>query len=310
VPLFLATIAGSNFANALNAAEQGRLQNINGANLAALDMPRLADAVILHVAGAAPRAAVLAAHKSNVEGALVVASPKEVSAKEENVFKRVLDKATTKSRGKEAPSVVALAALEPEMSAGVAALQAQVQANNQAMGDINAFTRNAAFTSGDVASDGLPGRGGHMNMARWLPHHTVAPALDVAANAWAQQMAVSGGGNYQAEIVRLFGAAPANVTARMIEYSDLDVAVKRRYYREVLGITLATGRQRATHAWREYTLDTLPGCPYVEFTAENAGGLSRYVWDYVNDLYYVGVHYNWVLGYNPFFRVTGLPGSF
>jgi hypothetical protein len=313
VPMFLQTISGSNFHGACNQAEKGRLQNVDGANLAALDVPRLATAIIQHVANnRQPRIDALTPHRSNLEGALVVAAPREVSDKEENVFKRVLDRASHKSRSKGTPNQIALAALtqfEPDMANGVNFIHGLVTARNQELGTLNTFTAEPSFSSADHAVNGLPARSAHMNMAGWLAQHNAPATLDVAANAWAQQMALTGGGMYRSEIVRVFGGAPAGVTAAMIESSDLDLQVKRRYYREVMFTTLATPRQRATHAWREYANGTLAGCPFIEFTATNAGGLSRYVWDYVNDRWYVNVHYNWVLGYNPFFLVNGLGPS-
>lgn len=310
VATFLQTISGSNFHNACTQNEKGRLQNIDAANLAALDVPRLADAVIQHLTnGSQPRINALTPHRSTLEGALVVAAPREVSDKEENVFKRLLNRASQKSRSKGTPNRIALASLtqfEPEMANGVNFIHGLVAARNQDLGVLNTFTAEPSLSTSDHAANGLPVRSAHMNMAGWLQQHNVAATLDVAANAWAQQMAVSGGGMYQSEIVRLFGAAPAGVTPQMIESSDLDLQVKRRYYREVMFTTLGPPRQCATHAWREYANSTLPGCPFIEFTASGAGGLSRYVWDYVNDRWYVNVHYNWVLGYNPFFRVDGL----
>jgi hypothetical protein len=94
-----------------------------------------------------------------------------------------------------------------------------------------------------------------------------------------------------------------------MEDAELDDAVMRNYYREVLHVTLPTAAQKARHAWRQYADPQFPGCPYIEFTASDAGELSRYVWDYQNDQWYIGVHYNWVHGYNPFIFVRGMQPS-
>ncbi|MBE2320929.1 hypothetical protein DVA67_033540 [Solirubrobacter sp. CPCC 204708] len=312
---FVTTLEDSNFYRTCNPAEKARVQNINTANLAAVDMPTLTDVVIQHVANnLAPRLNALTPHRSNVEGALVVATPRapKVSDREEGVFKRIIPKATLKSRSKGVPSVIPLTDLNDvsaAMSNGVATTQATVAARNQALGQAATYMAQPSWSTADFAANGLAVRSAHMNMAGWLVQHNVAPTLDLAANNWANHHAGPGGhaGTRQA-IVAEFGVAPA-VTARDIERSNLPDPAKRRYFNEVV-MALPTPRQRATHAWREYAHGTMPGCPFIEFTADQAGGLSRYVWDYVNDAWYVGVHYNWIQGYNPFFHVTGLPSSF
>ena len=74
---------------------------------------------------------------------------------------------------------------------------------------------------------------------------------------------------------------------------------------------MTTRADRVRWAWSGYARSCgNPGCPYIEFApGQAAGGISRLLWDYVNDLIYVSVHYNWVNGYNPFLQVTGTPAT-
>lgn len=313
---FLSTLKDSNFFKTCNAGEKARLGNIDTANLTAFDMPSLADVVIQHVAAnKQPRINALSPHKSNVLGALVVATPRapKVSDREENVFKRVIAKATVKSRSKGVPSVIPLANLNDvstAMSAAVTGTQAAVAARNQELGLAATYAADPSWSTADFAANGLPVRSAHMNLAGWLVQHNAPATLDIPANAWANHHLGPGGDPATGQaIVAIWGNAP-NVTAHDIERSTLPNAAKSRYFNEVVMLQLPTPQAQATHAWREYANPTMVGCPFIEFTADQAGGLSRYVWDYVTDTWYVGVHYNWIQGYNPFFHVTGLPPSF
>lgn len=44
---------------------------------------------------------------------------------------------------------------------------------------------------------------------------------------------------------------------------------------------------------------------YIEFSMP--GGISRLVYDPVNDRVYITAHYKWREGYNPFFEILGFP---
>jgi hypothetical protein len=157
-------------------------------------------------------------------------------------------------------------------------------------------------------------RSAHTNNAGWLNPSTMPPttALDQAAVVWAQTFLARGAADPgRVAMVTRFGPALAGVTALAIEELDtLPPVDKLAYYTNVHVATLATAPNLIRHGARRYADSTFPGAAFIEVSAEGCGGLSRIVWDIMRDQYYVGAHYHWVEGYNPFIHVTGLGATY
>jgi hypothetical protein len=319
---------GGAFEGALDKPEKERLDKIDDANLEAIDIPTLATRVIEWLA-VPKRRDKLKVHKAELENALAYAAPRETSGKEEGVFLQVKERFTKESRAKGVPNEVNLNQLAPEMRNGVNGLIAILQARNATLGQMATYTADVNVDPGQRATIGLTSvRSAHTNAAGWLPPQKVPPTLDTHALTWARGIAsapvpapgpaplpapapavaapAAAGPTPRDAIRAKFGNVPKDVTARAIETAtDLPAVVKVRYYNEVLAVRLPNAAQRARHAWWQYADPQWQGCPFIEFTASEAGGISRYVWDYTNDRIYIGVHYNWVHGYNPFILVRG-----
>jgi hypothetical protein len=310
IPILLRELKGSAFESVLTAKEITKLEGVHAVNITSPDIPSLAAAIINWLVDA-KRVATVITQRGALEDALARAAPRRVSVKEEGVFVRVSERFVVKSRSKGVANEVELNQLEPAMRDGVNAMQQTVAARNALLGELNTYTSQPQLSPATQASLNLTEiRSAHTNRSGWLPSTVVPAALDQAAETWARGVAVNGKGNARAEIQAKFGGEGERATSALaLEDAELDDAVMRNYYREVLHVTLPTAPQKARHAWRQYADPQFPGCPYIEFTASDAGGLSRYVWGYQNDQWYIGVHYNWVHGYNPFIFVRGMQPS-
>jgi hypothetical protein len=243
---------------------------------------------------------------------------RKASLKEKGVFRGLNAQATTRSRDKGTAGTILRAGLPPAGQAWLTQLTAILLARHNELQTRDQYLALVArtFNAADVATHDLPGRDPHQNRAGWLPTNVASidqePGLDAAVQAWLTQVANNPGWNLHAELAAAF-PMPGNVTALQFENAQLSVGAQRTYYHRVLNSTLPTRAEKARLAWRRYAfqwLAALPNCPYIEFTASNAGGLSRAVYDFVNDRIYVNVHYNWVDGFNPFFHVTDAPATY
>jgi hypothetical protein len=178
---------------------------------------------------------------------------------------------------------------------------------NYAVNDaITGVPGRAAVGLGDV-------RSAHHNEARWLRHHespNLEPALNTQARAWLSHVAANGSPAEQADINPHFPApARATATSIQVEQSALPVPLRNQYFTTRFTLVAATRAQRCHVNCARYANQFRPGTTYIEFTVTGAEGMSRIVWDFVDDLFYGNTHYNWVDGFNPFFLITGTPAT-
>jgi hypothetical protein len=312
VETFRDALRNSAFLGKLNGQEKERLK-IGTANLQAADLPALAQVVVDHVAGQLPaRRLALAAYAGEVEAALVKATPVKVHDQDDvDVFNRIKLQATM-SRSKGTPNTITLANLGKVLdraAAGTTSLNARVKANNANSADVSQYMAQPDLAPSLVVSYDLPVRSPHTNGAGWLPASSAPTRLDVAAATWAATAATAPT-NVGRSLSAAFGTPPNGVTARAVEETaQLVPEARKQYYARVW--SQLNARRRAEHAWTQYTSSwgAVQGA-FIEFTAEKGLGVNRFVWDLINDRYYVSLHYNWIEGYNPFFEVTGLPSSY
>jgi len=301
----------SGFWETLNSTERTNLQSMGTADLTASDVPSLATAIIAHIQGSASRGATLTAVKNQLEHALGRAATVEVSTKEAGVFNTILDECTSRSRTKGGANQVNLAKLPDKTKTCLRSIVTKLTAQHNLLRNIRSYTR--AFDG--VASSGRASygldivRSAHTNRAGWLPAVAVATpeaALDTAVRAFLTNLAANGTPTEKTDVAGEFPTI-ATVTAQEFEDSTVAAGIKRQYFNNVFAVKV-TSADRVRLAWKRYVTDT--STSYIEFTAADAGGVSRVVWDFVNDRFYICVHYNWVLGYNPFFQVNGLSSTY
>jgi len=292
------------------------------------DIPRLAVSIINRIAVPTRRNA-LTAHHAELEHALgqsvdyaeetATVAIRKANPKEKGVFRGLIAQATGRSRAKGTAGTIQMAGLPQAAQTWLSRLTGNLTARHTELNtrdDYLALVERNLNTADAVTHD-LAGRDPHQNRAGWLPDNVVSadrePALDTAVRAWLTQVSNTPGAPLRAELGAAFPVI-GTVTALQFENTQLSVGAKQDYYDQVFNVTLPTRAEKARLAWRRYAIQYLPAdlpdCPYIEFTAQNAGGLSRAVYDFVNDRMYVGVHYNWVDGFNPFFRVTNAPATY
>lgn len=187
---------------------------------------------------------------------------------------------------------------------------------NNDLDNVANYAANDAITGVTArASLGFAGiRSPHVNGAGWLPVHTVPdpePALNAVARAWLVHVAANGTPVEQADVNLHFPApARATATSQMVEASGLSQALRNQYLTGPFAGVVNTRALRIALGWQRYAAGNgAPTCPYIEFTLSGAAGVSRLVWDYINDHIYASVHYNWVDGFNPFFWITDAPAT-
>jgi hypothetical protein len=314
----------------LNADEKAATAHLDEApDVIEDDIPRLATSIINRLAPSAARRTVLANYRGELEYALgasvdyaeehATVAIRKANPKEKTVFRGLNAQATTRSRAKGTAGTILQAGLPPAAQAWLTRLTGDLLARHDELNARDQYLALVArnFNAADAVSHDLAGREPHQNRARWLPDNVASqdqePALDTAVRAWLTQVSNNPAATLHAELAAAFPVI-ANVTALQFENTQLSIGAKRAYYHLVLHATLPTRAEKARLAWRRYALqylpNDLPDCPYIEFTAQNAGGLSRAVYDFVNDRIYVGVHYNWVDGFNPFFHVTDAAATY
>jgi hypothetical protein len=314
---FLTLINNSKFYDDLRTNERRNLSTIGTAVVQAQDIPHLAEAVVDHVVlPAAPSAdhtdrvqALLQSHRPAVEGALAKAAPKEASPKEEGVFERVLHVASLKSRAKQVASEVQLTKLEDTMQNYLNGLAVMLNSKHDELGALQTYLDEPGAAPRDRVGLPLMRETPHENQAGWLPpvvSVNPAPTLNQQTVTWVTNITNTAGDRHRPEVVRVF-PVPGAATAALVESSDLDDEVKQRWVRQVFRPVVASRADRSRLAWKRFADPGFANCPYIEFAATGAGGLSRTVFDFVNDVVYINVHYNWVGGFNPFFKVLGMP---
>ena len=140
-------------------------------------------------------------------------------------------------------------------------------------------------------------QGNHTNLAGWLPSVPV-PANRIAEVA--DDIAASG----SPRLKRVLAAA--NASDRLGYTGDhIDPANPLRVEYETLRaprLAALTDAAVKRSAWGALGAGV---SAYIEFNIP--GGMSRVVFDCVNDRVYITAHYKWRRGFNPFFEVTGFP---
>jgi hypothetical protein len=297
----------------LTGPERQRLDKLHQQTLQGTDVPTLADAIIGYLAaGTKGRAAAIGAQKSLLEEAIAAVAQTKANPAEKGHFRQVQGMASHMSRNKGTPNTLPWAQVTGDLRSAVTTLAAKLQTRNQYLAGTNYAALDPTQTSTGRATFQFDQvRSPHQNRAGWLQGHAapnVEAALDTAAQAWLANIRATGSAAAQAQINQKFPLpALAPFTSRQVEDSTLPAVMRQHYLNNDFAQTAATGDDRITLAWSRYAEDFMAGCPYIEFTAEDAGGVSRFIYDYINDELYANTHYNWVDGFSPFFHITGGP---
>jgi hypothetical protein len=297
----------------LSGPERQRLDKLHQQTLQGTDVPTLADAIIGYLAaGTKGRAAAIGAQKSLLEEAIAAVAQTKANTAEKGHFRQVQGMASYMSRNKGTPNTLPWAQVTGDLRSAVTNLTAKLQTRNQYLAGTNYAALDPNQTSTGRATFQFDQvRSPHQNRAGWLQAHaapSVEAALDTAAQTWLANIRATGNAAAQAQINQKFPLpALAPFTSRQVEDSNLPAVMRQHYLNNDFAQTVTTGDDRITLAWSRYAQDFMAGCPYIEFTAEDAGGVSRFIYDYVNDELYANTHYNWVDGFSPFFHITGGP---
>lgn len=298
--------------NLLQGVEKQRLDQLGRQNLQGPDVPSLAVAIIGFLAGNdRVRIRKISVQQSVLEEAIGAVATTPASGAEKGHFREVQGMASHMSRAKGTPNTVPWANVPPgDLRNFVIHLTTKLRQRNQYLAAGNYAAHDGATTSMQRASYRFAQiRSPHLNRAGWLPTHAVVdpePALDTAAQAWWTRISTTGTVAEQAEL-NLHVPVGVGITSQQVEDSGCSQALRQNYLSNEFANTASTPAARISLNWARYTAGSFPGCPYIEFTAEDAGGVSRFVYDYVNNRLYANTHYNWVDGFSPFFEITGGP---
>jgi len=299
------------FWDALLGPERQRLDQLGRQDITGVDVPDLAAKIIRFLADAKnPRIALLSEHRSHLEEAIGMVAETHANTSEQKKFRQVQGMATTMSRAKGTPNTVQWNNVAGELVAAITALTAKLLQRNQYLAGVNYAVNDPRTTCTDRATfNWQQVRSPHENRAGWIQDHRVAsiePALDLAARAWLTHKAANGTAAEQGEINANFPNINA-ATSQAVENSPMTAPLRQDYLTNNFAQAVPNPAARINLGWARYAERFTPGCPFIEFTAENAGGISRFIYDYVNDRLYANTHYNWVDGFNPFFLITGGP---
>ncbi len=304
----------------LSAKERQKIGSLGRANLQAAHVPALASAVLTYLVGAT-RARHLQQHIEGLINAIAELATTKASESEKSTFRRIRHGATVMSRLKGTPNQATLVKIASAQGIGalgtkITALTTDILNRNNDLHNVANYAANDPTTGvTSRANFGFAGiRSPHINGAGWLPVHVVAnpePALDVAARAWLAHVAANGTLAEQADVNQHFPPPThATATSQQVEASGLSQALRNQYLTGPFALVVNTRALRIALGWQRYAAGNgAPTCPYIEFTATGAAGVSRLVWDYVNDSVFASVHYNWVDGFNPFFEITDAPAT-
>jgi hypothetical protein len=297
----------------LNGPERQRLDKLHQQTLQGSDVPTLADAIIGYLAGGTKaRVLAIGAQKPLVEEAIAAVAETKANTAEKGHFRQVQGMASHMSRNKGTPNTLPWAQVTGDLRSAVTNLTAKLQTRNQYLAGTNYAALDPNQTSTGRATFQFDQvRSPHQNRAGWLQAHAapnVEAALDLAAQAWVDNIRLNGSVAARGHINQTFPLpAPGPYTSRQVEDSTLPAVMRQHYLNNGFAQTVAAADDRITLAWSRYAEDFMAGCPYIEFTAEDAGGVSRFIYDYINDQLYANTHYNWVDGFSPFFHITGGP---
>jgi hypothetical protein len=286
------------------------------------DLPSLTTAIIIAICGANAAAVLrLTPHAGQLTRLLGMFAPTRAANPDKVRFRLIAGAAAVVlSRAKGVPSTVPYASLAA-VSAGaynaVTNRRNEIVNKNNDLDDMNNYISHQWNARGRASGGMNQIRSPHTNNAGWLPAAAAGTgALEVAllAATLIRGNALSGSGKLGRQgrgqqLVAWHGAAAQ--ASDVEDNVDLaaDATMSNQFYRRVFWPTVATKAERVRLAWSRYAADFgVPNGAYIEFNG--GGAAARVIWDYVNDLYYISAHYNWVDGYNPHFEVTGLAASY
>lgn len=300
----------------LTGKEIDSLHEMSASNIKGVDIPSLAKNIIAHIsANSQFRFNALMGFSKELEHALGEASASEASDKEVSVFKTILKECTLRSRSKGVASEVDLDKLPPGTKDFLQKLNAIIKTRHLELDDVAKYPLldSKGIDSSSRASAKLNVRSPHENKAGWLPQFKAATkekALEGAIPEFLKQFSRLARSSAKADRVEYlrrtdwFEGKPIEIENR----TKMPENLKKVYYRDCFAETVNTRAQRAQLAWARYVNQFgETNYPYVEFTAENADGVSRVIYDYMNDIFYITLHYNWVQGFNPFFKINKTP---
>lgn len=310
-------LQATNFWARLNRGEQTNLRNlanVGAANVLGNDVPTLATGLIAHVTGGGGgRVGALTPHVRELEHALGRAAAREVSDREETAFNTLHNLCRVKSRAKGVPNEVRFQDLPVRARTSLQSLIKQLRKAHNILNQIPLYIRNEVESSGRASSQFTTVRSPHENRAGWLPQPAVVTreaALNLAvANYITPLMWTSLSSNARAKIRALTGGTYNNAPATAVEdYCFFTLADRQNYFNNIFAPTVPTKQDRLRLAWDRYVRScNVNNCPFIEFAAENAGGVSRFIYDFMQDRFYASVHYNWVNGFNPFIWIRNTP---
>jgi hypothetical protein len=286
------------------------------------DVPTLAVAIVHAVAGASiPIRNALLQNVGDLELALGTHAHTNAGGGDIAHFRALMNAGgVVPSRRKGAPNTMSLLALTGADLGTATALNhviAAVTNRNNALNTVTDYV--AGWTPRSRASEAFIGiRSAHQNGAGWLLQFTAGAAVLEAAllaRANIDGLALQGTGkpNKVAMGIALVNAFTAAAQASDVEVAvdaSGDVSLQNYFYRTLFWTAVPTKANRVLLAWARYATDSgaIANCPYIEFAG--GGWASRFIWDYVNDRFFLSAHYNWVDGFNPFFQITGTPATF
>ncbi|MGH2497393.1 MAG: DUF4157 domain-containing protein [Ktedonobacteraceae bacterium] len=207
------------------------------------------------------------------------------------------------SRAKAAPSQIPYGSLPAAISHSVDAVLADIRAENAlwtvaglgpqyTLPDTTTFATTIANRQGDLRY-----QGNHTNLAGWLPAVAVpvnqipiiANAIYASATSGLQKRLLR---NNALVLMGFVGAGVPHPNRYRNEYNQLRVPRLAALGNAGLRLSAWAGLAQGVSA-------------YIEFSM--AGGMSRLIYDPVNNRVYITAHYKWRQGNNPFFQVTGFP---
>jgi hypothetical protein len=224
----------------------------------------------------------------------------KMQAGEKHAFKQLIKQAgAAASREKEAPTPLTMAKLGDVAAAVRTVRTAILQAHN-------AMTRAAfqfEWTNEDILRQHFTMdyyQGNHTNNAGWLPTPPLPvnwlPTLRTAILTNATVIGTGG----------MVAALGANDAQAQIDANPLWQPVYAAAYNAAAP---AASPAYSDNAFRKMAWLAMGSgvSPYIEFAIPgHSDGISRLIYDFVGNNFYVTAHYKWTEGYNPFFHITDL----
>ena len=225
---------------------------------------------------------------------------------ERKAFTQLIALASSTSRAKGTPSVIPYGTVPEKLRGDIAQLVGNVTAENAqwtlvGLTDTQRFPllANADIAGRQTEVAHVKYQGNHTNLAGWLP---VKP-VPVNKIATAYEYAWSHG---SAGLRRRLGDSEA--LERLGISGPVGRPNRNPHREEFLAIFDREGPQTDTELRRSVWAGLGAGVSrYIEFATAHGSGISRIVYDVVDDDIYLTAHYKMHQGYNPFFRVEGAP---